>query len=116
MTMLLSNLQLDYEPYPIGVITPIFEPDLYRDLVRSFPPLEMFKFMPEYGNKYSLSEHNNGSQYTDYIAKHPAWRELHRYVKSEEFVFGILDILKAGKIDLGIKRKDQQLGQRLKKM
>jgi hypothetical protein len=114
--MLLSNLQLTYEPYPIGLITPIFEEALYRELVETFPPLDLFKFVPEYGNKYSLSEHNNGKIYTDYIAKNPAWRELHRYVKSEEFVFSLIESLRAGKIDLGIKRKDQQLGQRWKKL
>jgi hypothetical protein len=114
--MLLSNLRLAYEPYPIGVITPILDEGLYQELVRTFPPIELFKFMPEYGNKYSLSEHNNGKLYAAYLAENSAWRDLHRYVKSDDFVFGILDSLKAEKIDLGIKRKDQQLGQRLKRI
>jgi len=114
--MLLSNLQLTYEPYPIGVIMPVFEQGVYQELLQTFPPLELFKFMPEHGNKYSLSERNNGKFYSDYIAKNSAWRELHRYVKSDEFVFGIIDSLRQGKIDLGIKRKDQKFGQRLKKL
>lgn len=116
MTMLLSNLQLSYEPYPIGVITPIFEDGLYSELLQTFPSLELFKFMPEFGNKYSLSERNNEKIYADYIAKHPAWRELHRQVKSEDFIYGIIDRLREQKIDLGIKRKEQTLRGRWKRM
>jgi len=108
----LSNLGMAYDPYPIGVIAPVFEPQFYQTLLRSYPPLELFKFLPRFGNKYSLSEKNHPKKYEKYIAGNAAWRELHRYVKSDDFIFSIIDALRDRKIDLGIRRETQTLASR----
>lgn len=108
----LANLEITYDPYPIGVASPIFAPDIYQELTRSFPPVELFKFHPEYGNKYSLSEKNHPGKYKDFIARNPIWRELHGYIKSDDFIYSVIDTLRERKIDLGICREKQTLASR----
>lgn len=93
-----------YEPYPIGLVKPIMEKDLYDCLVDSFPPVELFQFMPKFGNKYTLSEKFNADAYHDYIKQSPRWRELHRWIKSEDFFRAVIDMLYDNHIDMGMKK------------
>jgi hypothetical protein len=37
-----ENFKFDYEPYPLGVAREFIEPEFYRRLVESFPPIELF--------------------------------------------------------------------------
>jgi len=111
-----SNLRMVYEPYPLGVIAPVFEPDLYMQLLQQFPPLELFEFLPEHGNKYSLSEKYHPKQYDSFVSQHELWRDLRAYVKSDAFRFAVIDALRDCKIDLGIRRRSQTLGRRWLKL
>lgn len=99
-----DSLALRYEPFPIGVARPLMEEALYRDFVAAFPPRELFAYLPKVGHKYVLSEKFNGRAYQDFVAARPLWREFHRWIKSEEFVFGLLDALSARHVDLGFRR------------
>ncbi|HXK26387.1 MAG TPA: hypothetical protein VMS55_27235 [Myxococcota bacterium] len=105
-----------YEPYPLGSIAPAFEPDLYGQLLRQFPPLELFEFLPDHGNKYSLSEKYHPKQYADFVTRHEVWRDLRAYVKSDAFRFSVIDALRDCKVDLGIRRKSRTLGSRSLKL
>lgn len=98
-----DGAEFRYEPYPIGLIRPIMEPALYDALVDSFPPLELFKFFPGIGKKYSLSEKFNPGKYHDFIAQNSTWRELHAWVKSKAFFRSVDKMLRANYIDLGFK-------------
>jgi hypothetical protein len=113
---LLQNLQLEYEPFPIGIASPVFEDSLYRELLNTYPPVEIFRHVPQYGEKYSLSEKNNRPVYEQYVSRYPAWREFRRYVKSRDFVFSIIDALRQRGIDLRLTRKNQSLGRRWLKL
>ena len=97
-----ENAEFRYEPYPIGVVAPIMASDLYEQLADNFPPIELFDYMPEVGHKYTLSEKFNSANYHDYIAKTPAWRELHAWIKSEAFFCSVIEMLRAHDIDLGL--------------
>ncbi len=55
-----DHLEFRYEPFPIGVAKPALAEDLYRELVDSYPPQELFAYLPKVGHKYSLSEKSNG--------------------------------------------------------
>lgn len=99
-----ENAQFRYEPYPIGVIAPIIADDLYAELVDSFPPVELFDYMPEVGHKYTLSEKFKAANYHDFIAKQPAWRELHGWIKSQAFFEAVVAMLCDHDIDLGLKK------------
>jgi len=112
----LDNFALDYDPYPVGLIAPIFDPAFYRQLVRSFPPIDLFKFMPQFGNKYSLSERNHPEKYDAFLARNEAWRELHRHVKSPDFIYAIIDGLASRGVDLGIRRQELTLSRRWRKL
>jgi hypothetical protein len=56
-----DRVAFDYEPYPIGLISEVFDPDIYRRLSESYPDKSLFKHMPHLGNKYSLAAANNPS-------------------------------------------------------
>jgi len=94
----------EYDPYPIGLVKPILAEPVYAELVTAYPPKEIFEFKKELGNKYSLSEVNNASQYRRFISSSEPWRKLHAYVKGDDFIPSVLEFLKARNIDLGLKR------------
>jgi len=97
-----KNVQFFYEPYPIGVASEVFEEQFYNQLVQSFPPVELFRFMPELGNKYSLSELNNADTYHEYVRNSAHWSKFHRWVKRPEFPGEVLAMLQRHKIDLDV--------------
>ena len=98
-----DHLQFRYEPFPIGMAKPAIALDLYRELVASYPPRELFAYLPKVGHKYSLSEKYNGEAYAKFIRSQAAWRELHAWIKSDRFIPAVMDTLKARHIDLGHK-------------
>jgi len=112
----LENLVVHYEPFPIGVVTPTFDPGLYAEMLGNFPPIELFEFLPRFGKKYSLSEFRNPKAYADFVGSSPLWREVHRYFKSGDFIYGVLDALRERNVDLGIRRRDQKVSRRLRKL
>jgi hypothetical protein len=73
-------------------------------MVDSYPPVELFKYIPKIGKKYSLSERYHGRKYREFIQSSPVWRDFHRWLKSDEFIYGVLDALKQRHLDLGFKR------------
>jgi hypothetical protein len=91
-----------YDPYPMGVITPVFADGVYEQLVADFPSVENFVFKPQLGNKYSLSEVNNPHLFHKEIKAHPLWRELFTEVKSRQFVDDVFEMLRSHNIDLGL--------------
>ena len=113
MSFSLANLELRYEPFPIGVARPIMDDAAYRQYLERYPPPELFEFIPKVGNKYCLSEKYNPKSYSDWIRQHACWTEFHRWVKSPDFVFGVLDELSRRSVDLGFKRRS--VGQQLKR-
>lgn len=98
-----GSVSFRYEPFPIGLIKPVMDERLYGELVDSYPPIELFKFMPKFGNKYSLSEKFNPESYAAYIESHPRWRELHRWIKGREFIESVFAMLREQHIDLGMR-------------
>jgi hypothetical protein len=95
-----ENTTFIYEPYPIGVARNVFEDGLYRELVNSFPPVDLFHFMPLLGNKYSLSELNNPDAYHRYVRSHQRWCDFYKWIKRAEFPREILSMLCEHNIDL----------------
>lgn len=105
----LSNLVLDYDPYPIGVATPVIEDSLYAEMIRQFPPIDLFRRSEHHGRKYLLSKKNNRRQFEDFVATHAVWREFFDYLKSKEFIFRTIDVLRGKGIDLGMTRENMSL-------
>jgi len=102
MFLNLDSLQMRYEPFPIGLAQPILDRQTYDEMVASFPPQDLFLHMPKLGDKFTLSEKFNSKNYHAYVRSNPAWREFHRYVKSDAFIPGVLGALRAHHVDLGI--------------
>lgn len=98
----LGRADFRYEPYPIGIIKNIFEPPVYDRLVETFPPVELFHFMQQHGDKWSLSEVNNPHLYHKFLESSPAWGRLYKEVKSPDFISQVLGALCQSKIDLGL--------------
>jgi len=109
---LFENVRFTYEPFPIGIITPIIEESTYRKLVDGYPDLSLFKKMPYLGNKnsvkYSLAEVNNPQQYFDFLAQTPVWRGFYDWVKSPEFLVRTLVFLSKHNIELGYIRPGEK--------
>jgi hypothetical protein len=97
-----NDAEFMYEPYPLGVIPSVFEPKTYDALSTGFPSLDLFKYKPEFGNKYSLSELNNPDKYERFLADSDVWGGFHRYVKSKDFIDQTLEALKARYVDLNL--------------
>ena len=75
----LRSATFDYEPYPVGLIKPVFDEGTYQALVASYPGIELFKHKPKLGNKYSLSEVSHPAQYERFIAGAPEWKRFHAW-------------------------------------
>lgn len=98
-----ENVRFDYEPYPIGVAAEVFEPKLYDKLLTTYPDPKLFQHMPKLGNKYSLSESNNGSNYKKFLKSAPEWQNFHDYIKSRNFIESTLAMLERNHISLSLK-------------
>lgn len=110
----LERLDLKYEPYPYGVASPVFPENLYEELLDAFPPRELFGVNP-INVKYVLSERVNRRHYRRFLRDSPIWMEFYRWVKSDEFVQGVLDELKSRDVDLGYRQRPllPRVGRRL---
>lgn len=97
-----NGMEFRYEPYPIGLARQVFPPDFYAELVATWPPTELFKFIQYLGNKYSLSQIYHSRAYHRFVRTHPCWREFHRYIKSRAFIHQIIGMLYERNIDLGM--------------
>src|SRR5882724_12684298 len=96
-----DHLVLRYEPFPIGLAKPLMEPGLYQELLANYPPQELFAYHPKVGHKYTLSEKSNPDKYHEVLRTRPVWGELHAWIKSDAFIVGVMDVLRAHQIDLG---------------
>jgi hypothetical protein len=99
-----DEIKLRYDPFPIGLIKPIMEPGLYQQFVDNFPPIEIFESFEELGKrgrKYTLSEKENKKAYSDFVESIPLWRDFHAWIKSDEFPYGVMEMLREHDIDLG---------------
>jgi hypothetical protein len=119
MRFLYDNLQLRYEPFPIGLVRPILDDVIYRDLVNHYPDIELFESHAAYGkagNKYALTEKLNPKKYYQFIQSSPQWNEFHQWVTSDAFISETFSALKEKDIDLGYEFTDRahQLKRRLK--
>jgi hypothetical protein len=113
MHFALDNLKLRYEPFPIGIARPIMDESSYNRFLASYPPIDLFEYIPKIGHKYCLSEKYNPEKYHDWIKNHAEWSDFHRWVKSDDFIYMVMDELRKKHIDLGFERSSS--GKRLRK-
>ena len=97
-----DNLSFRYDPYPIGLAKPLMEPDLYREFLANYPSMEWFKYIEKLGHKYSLSEHFNPDAFSKFLRANPLWSDFNNWIKSRDFVRGVLDALSEQSLDLGL--------------
>ncbi|HRK94915.1 MAG TPA: hypothetical protein PK694_01220 [Rhodospirillales bacterium] len=104
MFLSLDALKMRYRPFPIGIAQPAMPDDLYERCIDAFPPLDLFDSydtMLKPGKKYTLSEKENPKAFRDFIQSSPVWGQIYADVKSDAFVYGVLDALRSRDIDLG---------------
>ena len=97
-----SNIEFDYDPFPIGIARPALLADVYSELVRTFPAIELFRYMKSKGEKYSLSQYNNRQNYHRFLKTTPSWRRFHSYIHSPEFITGTYEMLRQHNLDLDL--------------
>lgn len=101
-----GDAEFRYTPFPIGIAKPAMPPDRYAELVANFPPVELFESfeqMGKKGRKFTLSAKENPKRYHAYVQGNPLWRELYKWIKSRDFIYGVLDMLARHEIDLGFR-------------
>jgi len=98
----LESIAFDYQPYPIGIARPAVDPEIYAEMVRSFPKPELFRDRRDKGNKFALSRHNHRAEYYRHVKSHDVWRRFYDYVDSRDFIDQTLDLLRRRHIDLGV--------------
>lgn len=109
-----DDLEFRYDPFPIGVARGLIEAQRYKELNANWPNTGLFKYMPELGHKYALSQKFHGKQYHQFIRSNPVWREMHSWIKSNDFVYGVMDTLLEHHIDLGHSERASSLRQWVK--
>jgi hypothetical protein len=96
-----AHFRFRYEPYPIGLARPLMDGAAYRELLDNYPDHSLFQFIAKQGNKFSLSEKNNPREYEKFVRSNAVWRDFRKWIKSESFIVGIAEALRAQGIDLG---------------
>ncbi|MDH3240355.1 MAG: 2OG-Fe(II) oxygenase [Alphaproteobacteria bacterium] len=99
-----EHMKLDYEPYPVGLIPGVLDAAAYDALLAAYPPVDLFRYMPKLGNKYSLSSSNHRELYYRFLADTPVWARFHDYILSKDFIEQTFQALAENHIDLGLKR------------
>jgi len=95
-------INFDYDPYPIGMAPGALAPELYEELIDTFPDDETFVLKEFNGVKYSLSRHNNKAGYFDHLRKNAAWGRFYDYIDSERFITDTMTMLRSHNIDLAL--------------
>jgi hypothetical protein len=99
----LSRAEFVYEPFPMGLARPVFDPELYERLVAAFPTSDQFAHRPEQGRKYSLSDQFvNPRAFRRFVAGHELWRDVYRELRSREFRLRVPEVLRDAGIDLSL--------------
>ena len=102
----LDRLSFRYDPYPVGLATPLFDDATYRELLASFPAAELFD-RRRLGHKYALSEGINRKTYLRFVRQNPVWREFYQWVRSDAFIAHLLDTLAEHKLELPYVQRPQ---------
>lgn len=100
-----GRLDFRYDPFPIGYATGVVDTGLYAELSRSWPSTELFRYMPELGEKYSLSEVNNPDRYYDFLRSTDPWQRMYTAVKQPNFIYSVLDHLSRNRIELMLRER-----------
>ena len=96
-----SHLEMRYDPFPIGLARPIVAEDIYSEMLDNWPDTVQFMHMTALGHKYALSEKAHARQYHAFIRSRPVWTGFHRWIKSDDFLKGVMNALLERHIDLG---------------
>ena len=65
-----GQAEFRYTPFPIGIAKPVMSEDGYREMVKSFPPVELFESfeqMGKKGRKFTLSAKENRQRYDEFV-------------------------------------------------
>ena len=102
-----EHLEFRYDPYPVGLAKPLMDASFYADVVKRFPPVEIMTSHADVGRqgeKYTLSKKLTPRRYAKFVRADPVWREFHRWISSDAFVYELLEPLSSHDIDLGFRQ------------
>ena len=88
----LEQLKFRYEPYPIGLASPLLNADLYQTLVTNYPSAELFE-RSRIGVKYVLSDRVRRRTYFRFLRATPVWNDFYHWVRSDRFITELLGTL-----------------------
>lgn len=79
----------------MGVAHNVFNPETYRQLVKSFPPVVLAHPVKDSAGtvKYSIAPEFEEKQYYQFLKLTPIWQELYDYIKSQSFFAHLFEVL-----------------------
>lgn len=98
-----EHLQFRYDPFPIGCASPAVDPETYKKMVDQFPSAELFDSFADLnkkGTKFTLSEKEDKTKFLKFVDSSPIWSEFHRWIKSDDFPYLLVDTLRQHNIEL----------------
>lgn len=111
----LDNATFVYEPYPIAMIKPALDRNVYDEMLKAWPTPETYRTLGRKGQlKHYLNETKTRDDYHAFINAHPVWREFYAYVKSRQFIDSVLKLLRDNNLDLGFPQAKLPLKRRVR--
>ena len=111
-----NKVEMRYEPYPLAVLRPALDVDLYNKLVESFPDESLFGGLPKFPYKLSLSEKWAPENYARFLRGNKVWNDFHSWVKSEGFIQNTVEFLRSNYVDLPLHEAFEAGSQKLKRL
>jgi hypothetical protein len=111
-----NKVEMRYEPYPLAVLRPALDGDLYNRLAESFPEESLFGSLTKFPYKLSLSEKWAPENYARFLRENKVWDDFHTWVKSEEFIRNTVEFLKSNHVELPLSEAFESGSQKLKRL
>lgn len=108
-----DQVKFFYDPFPLGVLSGVFNDSDYRELCSTYPDFGLFHFEEKLGRRYTFSSSLNRRAYSAFFKRPGIWRELRRLAIAPDFVATMIEFLLAQHVDLGIPSAGFSLGNRL---
>jgi hypothetical protein len=98
-----DNFEFLYEPFAFGHKKGILAPDVYKEMIENFPPIDLYnRKVDKRGTlKFYLDNVKTVERYQKFLSGKPVWRELDRYIRSRQFLDDTFKLLMQHKIDVG---------------
>lgn len=88
----LNSTKISEYPFPHFCITPVFDLDVYSNLIAEFPKEDYWKTLPNSFQDGRRRIKCNTKEHQDFMADRPTWIKLDEFLMSDDFTNDIIEI------------------------